>query len=309
MRRIAPINAIRKPTPADQELWLGQAESKLHFHVVTLFPEMIENAARFGVVGQAIQEGKIALSTLSPRVFTANVHQTVDDRPFGGGDGMVMLADPLESAVASIRSQIPSESATRVIHFSPRGVPLTDQKVRELSAMEHLILISSRYGGVDQRFLNQCVDEEISIGDYVLSGGEIPALVLIDSVGRQMPGVLGNERSSIEESFSEGTLEHPQYTRPRQWRQAEVPQILLSGDHAKIAQWKRQVSLYVTAERRPDLLSRERVIEKLGWTKKSWIAALDDLKSRSDEDMRLYGIEDKEEVESVLVELREKFFR
>jgi tRNA (guanine37-N1)-methyltransferase len=228
----------------------------MRVHLITIFPEMIELAARFGVVGQAIQEGRIEVRATSPRAFTTNVHQTVDDRPFGGGDGMVMIAEPLEKAVAEALQAVPEGASRRVIHLSPRGVPFSDQKARELAGVENLILIASRYGGVDQRFLNACVDEEISIGDYVLSGGELPGLVILDAIARLKPGVLGNERSSEDESFAEGLLEQPQYTRPREWQGAEVPAELLSGDHAKIEIWKKQVALLVTAERRPELLSR-----------------------------------------------------
>ena len=232
----------------------------MHFHVITLFPEMIESAARFGVVGQALNAGKLSLTTLSPRKFTSNVHQTIDDRPFGGGDGMIMMAEPAALALESILESL-QDRPKRVIHFSPRGVPLTDKKVRELGQFPDLILIASRYGGIDQRFLNKYVNEEISIGDYVLSGGELPALALIDAVSRILPGVLGNEASPEEESFSQATglLEHPQYTRPREWRGEEVPGGLLTGNHAGIEEWREALSLFVTLERRPDLLTSERL--------------------------------------------------
>jgi tRNA (guanine37-N1)-methyltransferase len=240
------------------------SRSLMQFHVITLFPEMIETAARFGVVGQAIKEEKIRLATLSPRKFTSNVHQTIDDRPFGGGDGMIMMAEPtaqaLESILAELGERAPS-AVVRVIHLSPRGERLTDAKVRELGKFTDLILIASRYGGIDQRFLNQFVDEEISVGDYVLSGGELPALALIDAVSRVLPGVLGNETSPEEESFSQATglLEHPQFTRPREWRGDEVPADLLSGNHAGIEEWKDALSLFVTLERRPDILTQDRL--------------------------------------------------
>lgn len=262
----------------------------MRFHVVTLFPEIIERMTRYGIVGQAVKEGKIEVSTLSPRVFAPNVHQTVDDRPFGGGDGMVMMAEPLYQAIqflqsrhetarrspgstpeAAPRSAIrdPIDEASipfpgrgsahfkgriRVIHLSPRGRPLNDERVREFAREPDLILVASRYGGVDERFLDICVDEEVSIGDYVLSGGELPALVLIDAISRQIGGVLGNESSVNDESFARGLLEYPQFTRPRAWMKLEVPEVLLSGDHKRIRRWKIALSWIVTAQRRPDLL-------------------------------------------------------
>jgi len=227
----------------------------MNFHVLTVFPEMIESGASFGVVGQACKQGLIRVSALSPRLFAQNVHQTVDDRPFGGGDGMVMLAETMALALESILKGIPPESRKRVIHLSPRGTVFADQKARELaSSYDDIILVASRYGGVDQRFINQYVDEEISVGDYVLTGGELPALLIIDAVSRLIPGVLGNELSSAEESFAQGLLEHPQFTRPRQWRGKEVPEILLSGHHAQINEWKKALSILVTADRRPELI-------------------------------------------------------
>ena len=215
---------------------------------------MIEHAAAFGVVGQALRQGRVTVRAVTPRAFTTNVHQTIDDRPFGGGDGMIMLAETAALALESL--QLGSEKK-RVIHLSPRGVPLTDEKARALAAYEDLVLISSRYGGIDERFLESSVDEEISIGDYVLSGGELAALVVIDSVSRLLPGVLGNETSPEAESFGgpHGLLEYPQYTRPREWRGRMVPEALLTGDHAKIRDWKECVSVLITAERRPELLA------------------------------------------------------
>jgi tRNA (guanine37-N1)-methyltransferase len=225
----------------------------MNFHVITLFPEMVKAASEIGVVGTAIKSGKITLSLTNPREFTKDNHHTVDDRPFGGGDGMVMMAEPLAKSIREIRKKI--EGTVRVIHLSPRGARLNDKKVRELANYSNLILLSSRYAGVDQRLLDAEVHEEISIGDYVLSGGELAALVIIDAIGRQVPGVLGNEASAEKESFSgEGWLEQPQFTRPRDWEGRLVPDILMSGDHAKIAVYQSIVSLLITAERRPDLL-------------------------------------------------------
>jgi tRNA (guanine37-N1)-methyltransferase len=234
----------------------------MKFHVVTLFPEMIEHAARFGVVGQAIKEDRVQLSTISPREFTSNVHQTIDDRPFGGGDGMIMMAEPLALTLESLTPQLGPQA--RVIHLSPRGPLLSDAKARDLTAFSDIVLISSRYGGADQRFLNEFVDEELSIGDFIISGGELASLVVIDAVSRLLPGVLGNEASPEDESFAQGRgLEHPQYTRPREWRGLEIPAALLSGHHSQIKDWKELVSLLVTAERRPDLLTSLALTEKI----------------------------------------------
>jgi tRNA (guanine37-N1)-methyltransferase len=227
----------------------------LHFHVISIFPEMITQASSHGVVGQAIQDGKVRLQTLNPRQFSHGVHQAVDDRPFGGGDGMVMTPEPLTESVALIKKQITDKNRkARVIYLSARGRPLTDVLVQELSKESDLILICGRYGGVDQRVLSQTDAQEISIGDYVLSGGELGALVIIDAVSRGVSGVLGNALSPVEESFRRGLLEHPQFTRPRSFQGLEVPAILLSGDHQKIKNWQRSLAILTTAENRPDLL-------------------------------------------------------
>ena len=238
----------------------------MHFHVVTLFPEMIEQSLSVGIVGQAIRDKRVKLTTLTPREFTSDVHHSVDDRPFGGGDGMIMLAETLRASVEALRQRGAGPNA-KVIHLSPRGVPLDDTLVRRLArelAQEasesggNLILIASRYGGVDQRFLNEFVDLEISVGDYILSGGELPALVLMDALSRHSKGVVGNESSIESESFADGLLEHPQFTRPREWAEIPVPEALLSGHHEKIERWKAELSLLVTLARRPDLLEGAR---------------------------------------------------
>lgn len=223
----------------------------MRFQVMTLFPEMIDHAVQFGVVGQAIKQSRIAVSARSPREFTTNVHQTIDDRPFGGGDGMIMMPEPVAVTLASMKELAPE---AHVIHLSPRGRTFDDQTAQRLARFEEVILISSRYGGLDERFIQAEVDEEISIGDYILSGGELGALVLIDAVSRLVPGVLGNASSPEEESFRNSRLETPQYTRPREWRGEGAPSVLLSGDHKAIARWREAVSLLVTLERRPDLV-------------------------------------------------------
>jgi tRNA (guanine37-N1)-methyltransferase len=227
----------------------------MKFKVLTLFPQMIEAMVTGGVVGQACEKKLIEVQCLNPREFTSDNHKTVDDRPFGGGDGMVMLAEPLQKA---LKASLEDSSADPwIVYLTPQGVPLNQEKVQELASKKNLVLVCGRYGGIDQRLLNHFIDEEISIGDYVLSGGELAAGVLIDAVSRQVPGVLGHHESASSDSFSEklqGLLEAPSFTRPRDWEGESVPEILLSGNHAKIEQWKSWVSLLVTLLKRPDLV-------------------------------------------------------
>lgn len=232
--------------------------------VITLFPEMIEAAVSHGVLHQALKADLLRVNALTPREFTEDRHRTVDDRPFGGGDGMILLAEPLEKTIkkavqafteSSIKAGInPAQHNTsRVIYLSPQGQTLTDEKARSLSKEKHLVLICGRYGGIDQRLINAYVDEEISIGDYVLSGGELGALVVLDALARFIPGVLGHGDSADQDSFAQGLLEHPNFTKPRSYLEQDVPEVLLSGNHALITNWKRQVSALVTLKKRPDL--------------------------------------------------------
>lgn len=220
----------------------------LQIDVITLFPEMIDQATSHGVLGQALKSGHLKVLPHTPREFATDRHRTVDDRPFGGGDGMIMLAETLEKSIQAVKHK-----NSRVIYLSPQGPVLTAEKARELSKAEHLVLVCGRYGGVDQRILNSLIDEELSIGDYVLSGGELGAVVVIDALARFIPGVLGHEDSADKDSFSEGLLEHPNFTRPREWQGMEVPEVLLSGNHALILEWKEKVSALVTLKKRPDL--------------------------------------------------------
>ncbi len=216
--------------------------------VITLFPEMIESAVQHGVLGQALKGDLLSVRAHTPREFASDKHRTVDDRPFGGGDGMIMLPETLEKALQKVKHK-----NSRVIYLSPQGDVLTDQKARQLASEDHLVLICGRYGGIDQRIINHYVDEELSIGDYVLSGGELGALVVIDALSRFIPGVLGHADSADKDSFSEGLLEHPNFTRPRQYLGEDVPEVLLSGNHKLIADWKEKVSALVTLKKRPDL--------------------------------------------------------
>lgn len=228
----------------------------MKFLVITLFPELIERALEYGVLGQALKKQLLSVQTFNPREVTLDRHRTIDDRPFGGGDGMLMLAEPLALSIQKSREQLPD---AKVIYISPQGAPLSDAKVVELAKSSELILVSGRYGGIDQRVLNSHIDEEISIGDFVLSGGEFAALALIDAVSRKIPGVLGHEQSSQKDSFAQGLLEEPQFTRPREFQGQVVPDVLLCGDHKKIQDYKYKLSLIVTLQKRSDLYFAQEV--------------------------------------------------
>lgn len=224
----------------------------MRIDVITLFPEMIENIARFGVTGRAADDGKLDVRTWNPRDYATDRHRTVDDRPYGGGPGMVMKVAPLSDAVSDARAS--SGRRFRTIYLSPQGRRFTQAIADELAAEPGLILVAGRYEGVDERFIESEIDEELSIGDYVLSGGELAAMVLIDAVARLLPGVLGDEDSAKEDSFVNGLLDYPHYTRPEEIRSRAVPQVLLDGNHAEIRRWRLKQSLGRTWERRPDLL-------------------------------------------------------
>ncbi len=229
----------------------------IRFDVVTLFPPMFDAISQHGITARALENNLYALSLWNPRDFTTDNHRTVDDRPYGGGPGMVMLAEPLEQAIKAAKaSQIAAGVLSpKVIHMSPTGRPLTHQIVMDLVAEQGLVLLASRYEGVDQRLLDQMVDAEYSIGDYVLSGGEMPAMVLMDAIVRQLPGALGDADSAIEDSFVDGLLDCPHYTRPEEYAGEKVPEVLTSGNHAKIKQWRLKMSLKRTRDQRPDLLA------------------------------------------------------
>lgn len=232
----------------------------MDFDVITLFPEMVEHAARFGVVGRAIERELWRLRCWNPRDQATDAYRRIDDRPFGGGPGMVMLAEPLSATLRVIRAREEADrrSRSRVIHLSPRGAPLTQTRVAELAREPGLVLLCGRYEAIDQRLLDAEVDEEVSIGDFVLSGGELPALALIDAVVRLLPGVMNDAGSPLHDSFSDGLLEGPHYTRPEVLAGVAVPEVLMSGHHARIERWRREESLRVTAARRPDLILRAR---------------------------------------------------
>ncbi|MDP3743603.1 MAG: tRNA (guanosine(37)-N1)-methyltransferase TrmD [Methylotenera sp.] len=226
------------------------------FEVVTLFPEMFDAITKYGITSRALQQRIYDVQFWNPRDFTTDNHKTVDDRPYGGGPGMVMLAEPLEKAINAAKDKQTAQNIESwVIHLSPAGKPLTHEKVMQLSKKQGLVLLTSRYEGVDQRLIDAQVDEELSIGDYVLSGGELPAMALIDAIVRQLPGSLGDSDSAIEDSFVDGLLDCPHYTRPEQYNSVSVPEVLTSGNHAKIKQWRLKMSLQRTRDQRPDLLA------------------------------------------------------
>jgi tRNA (guanine37-N1)-methyltransferase len=227
----------------------------LRFDVITLFPPMFEALTRYGVTGRALEQGQYQLQLWNPRDFTLDKHRTVDDRPYGGGPGMVMLAEPLEKAIraACEDQRAAGVESIKVIHLSPQGRLLDHTKVMELSRHAGLVLVAGRYEGVDERVLTRCVNEELSIGDYVLSGGELAAMVVLDSVIRQLPGVLGDSESAGQDSFASGLLDCPHYTRPEDYAGIAVPQVLLSGHHADIVRWRLKQALGRTWLRRPDL--------------------------------------------------------
>tara|TARA_R110002051_G_scaffold219374_1_gene283239 strand:+ start:30331 stop:31065 length:735 start_codon:yes stop_codon:yes gene_type:complete len=219
---------------------------------VTLFPEMFAALTEYGVTGRAVKRGQLSVEFSNPREHAHDRHRTVDDRPFGGGPGMLMKVEPLLEAIEAIRQKAPSPP--RVIYLSPQGQPLTQQRAQALAKMDSLVLLCGRYEGIDERIIDMCVDEEISIGDYVLSGGELGAMVVLDAVTRLIPGVLGHADSAVEDSFTEGWLDCPHYTRPEEFEERCVPEVLLSGNHELIRRWRLKQSLGRTWQRRPALL-------------------------------------------------------
>jgi tRNA (guanine37-N1)-methyltransferase len=232
----------------------------VRFDVVTLFPPMFEAVSAYGITGRARERGLVELGLWNPRDYTHDRHRTVDDRPYGGGPGMLMKVQPLRDAIHEARAARRGKS--HVIYLSPQGRPLDQAGVEELAQHEHLVLIAGRYEGVDERLIETEVDEEWSIGDYVLSGGELAAMVVIDAVTRLQPGALGHEGSAEQDSFSGGLLDCPHYTRPEVFEQMPVPPVLLSGDHAAIARWREKQALGRTWLRRPDLLAKTALSER-----------------------------------------------
>ncbi|MCA1858049.1 tRNA (guanosine(37)-N1)-methyltransferase TrmD [Massilia oculi] len=249
----------------------------MQFDVVSLFPEMFTALTQSGVTRRAFEQGRWGLQIWNPRDFTQDRHRTVDDRPYGGGPGMVMLARPLEAAIGAARERQAGLGlpAPRVVFMSPQGKPLTHERAMALKNEPGLVLLCGRYEAVDQRLLDRCVDEEISIGDFVLSGGELPAMALMDAVVRLLPGVLGDEASAVEDSFVNGLLDSPHYTRPEVYEGEAVPPVLMGGNHAEINKWRRQRMLEATWKKRPELLDKARAAGQLSRADEQFLAGLD----------------------------------
>ncbi|GJG93608.1 tRNA (guanosine(37)-N1)-methyltransferase TrmD [Cupriavidus pauculus] len=248
----------------------------MQFDVITLFPEMFRALTDWGITSRAAKQQRYALRTWNPRDFTVDNYRTIDDRPYGGGPGMVMLAKPLEDAIDGARAAQSEAGVERphVVLMSPQGTTLTHAKVMELAQRPGLVLLCGRYEAIDQRLIDRRVDEEISLGDFVLSGGELPAMALIDAVVRHLPGVLGDAQSAVQDSFVNGLLDCPHYTRPEEYEGVRVPDVLLGGHHAEIEKWRRQQALANTARKRPDLIVAAREQGLLSKVDEKFLSAL-----------------------------------
>ena len=232
----------------------------MNFHVLTLFPEMIQNGLNTSITGRAIEKGTLSLNTVNIRDFSHNKHGHVDDYPYGGGAGMVMQPGPVYEAYQSVAEKL--DKKPRVIYLTPQGKVFNQSMAEEFAKEDNLIFLCGHYEGIDERVLNKIVSDNVSIGDYVLTGGELAAMVMIDAISRKVPGVLNNDLSSEIETFYDNLLEYPQYTRPEEWEGERVPDVLLSGHHGKIEEWRRQKSLERTYDFRPDLLEEANLSEK-----------------------------------------------
>ena len=232
----------------------------MRFHILTLFPDMVEQGLHTSIIGRAVEKGLLTIEAVNIRDYTVDKHKKVDDYPYGGGAGMVMQAQPIYDAYLSIVEKIGYRP--RTIYLTPQGPLFTQQAAKEFALEEDVILLCGHYEGIDERVLEEIVTDYVSIGDYVLTGGELPAMVMVDAISRMVPGVLSNQESGSTESFEGSLLEYPQYSRPEEWHGKKVPPILLSGDHAKVDAWRREQSILRTKERRPDLLKRAELSEK-----------------------------------------------
>ena len=247
----------------------------MNFHVLTLFPEMIEQGMHTSIIGRAIAGGYLSIDAINIRDYAFNKHQKVDDYPYGGGAGMLMQAEPVYLAYESIQKKLGYRP--RVVYLTPQGEVFHQTMAKELAKEKDLVFLCGHYEGIDERVLDEIVTDYVSIGDYVLTGGELPAMVMMDSISRMVPGVLSNQESGETESFAENLLEYPQYSRPEEWHGKKVPEVLLSGHHANIEAWRREQSVMRTAKRRPDLLKKADLTNK-EWSqvrqwKKEWKAA------------------------------------
>lgn len=235
----------------------------MNFHVMTLFPEMIMQGLNVSIIGRAIEKGLISIEAVNIRDYAFNKHNKVDDYIYGGGAGMLMQAEPVYLCYEAIRERITSGSRPRVVYLTPQGEVFTQKKAQELAKEDDLILLCGHYEGIDERVLEEIVTDNISIGDYVLTGGELPAMIVVDAVSRLIPGVLNNDVSAEFESFQDDLLEYPQYSRPEIWHGKRVPEVLLSGHHANVEKWRHEQSVIRTRERRPDLLdNREKSLDQ-----------------------------------------------
>jgi tRNA (guanine37-N1)-methyltransferase len=248
----------------------------MQFDVVTLFPDMFTAITQWGITRRAFEQQKCTLALWNPRDFTTDNYRTIDDRPYGGGPGMVMLGKPLEAAIAAAKARQAEKgvSTPRVVYLSPQGKALTHQRVMQMTREPGVVLLCGRYEAVDQRLLDRCVDEEISLGDFVLSGGELPAMALMDAVIRQLPGVLNDQGSAVEDSFVNGLLDCPHYTRPEVYEGVTVPPVLLGGHHAEIEKWRREQALLATAKKRPDLIEQARAARLLSQADEKFLSSL-----------------------------------
>ena len=249
----------------------------MNFHVLTLFPDMIRQGMNTSIIGRAIAGGYLSLQAVNIRDFAFNKQQKVDDYPYGGGAGMLMQAEPVYLAYESVEKKIGYRP--RVIYLTPQGEVFRQNMAREFAKEQDLVFLCGHYEGIDERVLEEIVTDYVSIGDYVLTGGELPAMVMMDAISRMVPGVLSNQESGETESFSEGLLEYPQYSRPEEWHEKKVPPVLLSGHHANIEKWRREQSLMRTAKRRPELLKKADITNK-EWNqirqwRKEWKAETD----------------------------------
>ena len=247
----------------------------MNFHVLTLFPEMIEQGMHTSIIGRAIAGGYLSIDAINIRDYAFNKHQKVDDYPYGGGAGMLMQAEPVYLAYESVQKKL--RYRPRVVYLTPQGEVFHQTMAKELAKEKDLVFLCGHYEGIDERVLDEIVTDYVSIGDYVLTGGELPAMVMMDSISRMVPGVLSNQESGETESFAENLLEYPQYSRPEEWHGQKVPPVLLSGHHANIEAWRREQSILRTAKRRPDLLKKADLTNK-EWSqvrqwKKEWKAA------------------------------------
>ena len=235
----------------------------MHFYILTLFPEMIEHVLSTSIIGRAVQNGYLHIQAVNIRDFTADKHKKVDDYPYGGGAGMVMQAQPVYDAWRFVCTQVGIVPARpRTIYLTPQAPVFSQGMAKELAREDHLVFLCGHYEGIDERVLEEIVTDYVSIGDYVLTGGELPAMVMADAIARMVPGVLKNELSASTESLEGGLLEYPQYSRPEEWNGKKVPPILLSGNHAKVDEWRREQSILRTKSRRPDLLAQAELTDK-----------------------------------------------